>query len=460
MEQFRSEGYFRVAQESAKQKGKEAKELESDEVVLDAAFRKAMETETDQIQMEDFVSVYGEEKIRADQKKVQDLHKEFERRDVVQEMMETRRLGKILEAIVTEQIELNEWLGPNVRTQQTAEFDDYTNGIDFVAEFDEQGALRHMGFAIDATHGQQSAIEHKLEKIRHQLNRGELGELTYFQTVDGSFQGKKRFIPRVVLAVDKKHMIELARLWVHGEQKALSTHPIKQQIMKEIIVQLQGQINYAKALEKKGKEVTNMIGVLSGQLAVMERLSESERARQNTFREIDMGAEDVADSVRIIFDPKHVERMREMELDYEITEGKHNLLDVSALQAERQELSSKRVEIEKREKTLDLEKKYGAIPRAALQQRMHYLLGIVRKGDKNAGKELGEIGDELGRRNALKKQEQENPHTELNERYQALLQQLKGGDKTVKAEIQFLEEEFHRQNLLNHTKDVLEKRQT
>jgi hypothetical protein len=167
MERFRSDQHFRVAKEMAMQKGKEGKELESDQIILEAAYQKALKTETDVIDPRDFEEIVDPNVMRAHAQEVSYLRGIFDQQKEHPETAEVHKLGKILEAIVIEQIELNEWLGPNVNTQQTCEYDDFCNGIDFVTEFNQEGALRHVGFAIDATHGKQQTIQWKLEKIRH-----------------------------------------------------------------------------------------------------------------------------------------------------------------------------------------------------------------------------------------------------------------------------------------------------
>jgi len=331
MERYRAEAHFNAAKADALKKGKETKELESDQVVLEAAYQKALETETDQIQMDDFADVMDPKVIQAHKQEVYRLKKIFESGKDNPANAEQIKLGKILEAIVVEQIELNEWLGPNVNTQQTSEFDDYVHGIDFVTEFNEDGALRHMGFAIDATHGKQQTIQLKLEKIRSQLNRGELGEVSYFQTVDKSIQGRKRFIPKVVLALEKRHVLEIARLWVRGEQKALADHPVKQTIMREMLAQLEGQLGYAKALDARGNpKAAKLVEVLSSQFEAMQRLFPVEKRNAGSY--VDQGADTIQQSTETVFAPENADRVEELDLALRIQKGLKKHQDVSELQ--------------------------------------------------------------------------------------------------------------------------------
>lgn len=240
MERIRAESYLRAAQ-----KGKEDHERESDEIVLDAAYQKAVETETDRVNMDDFEEIYGTQVLTEDQKKVQELEEGFLLHDL-ENSREARRIGKILEMIVTEQIELNNWFGENARTQQTTAYDDYLNGIDSLVEFDLKEGKGFFGLAIDVTHGKINAFEKKMKKTRRLLQDGKLGTVKYFRSFDGDIQGRMTSIPRVILALDREQVIDIAKLWVRGEQHALAEHPVQDLLSLEIIAQLEAQSEYAR----------------------------------------------------------------------------------------------------------------------------------------------------------------------------------------------------------------------
>jgi hypothetical protein len=225
---------------------------ETNRIILEAAYRKALDTETDQIQEENFSNVYTADEIESNLRLVRDLEEKFAQQNESEPSKEEiMRLGRILEAIVIEQIELNEWLGEHVKTQQTTRFDDYTNGIDFIAEFEDIG--KHLGFAIDATSGHDKTIEKKLDRIRKKIMRGEMGEVRYFRSSDGFLKGKMELLPTVVLAIERKTLVHLARLWVQGKQSELARHPVKYFFFHEVLVQLEAQLRFAKELKERGK---------------------------------------------------------------------------------------------------------------------------------------------------------------------------------------------------------------
>ena len=270
-------------------KGIETPEYKTDEEVLEAAYQKALATETDKIQMEDFVKLYGEEKVAEHQKKVREMRAEFDLQDLQSDtVIEARKFGKILEAILIEQIELNEWFGAGVNTQQTTDYDDYCNGIDFLSEFRKEGMRNFLGFAVDATHG-VAVIRNKLAKIRKELDQGELGQVHYFQSSDTSIMGSQRFIPKIVLALDKKHVLEVAKLWVTGQKKALSEHPIRHIFIQEIFTQLRAQLVYVEGSIANGHtELDQLKDIFSSQLQFLEQFI-PEAARVPVDRSSDEG---------------------------------------------------------------------------------------------------------------------------------------------------------------------------
>lgn len=420
MERFRSQAHLYAAQGEAVQKrGIEEKEFESDQVILDAAYKKAMDTETDQIQMADFADVYGEDQIKAHQIEVDRLKHLFDQQANDPELKEGIQLGKILEAIVIEQIELNEWMGPNATTQQTCEYDDFRNGIDFVTEFNEEGATRHMGFAIDATYGKSQTIQKKFEKIRAQLDKGQLGEVMYFQTGDQGMQGRKRFIPRIVLAIDKQNLVDIARLWVQGKQTELSQHPIKETIIQEVLDQLQAQLNYANALEQKGKDgATKLVSVLSSQLEAMKGLRPSGMQTKSKNRFVDSGALRIRERVASTFDVSNVDLAEENALLLQINKKRKYGMNTRNLERQYEKMVQRREQglkqeiqapiqeiqkppvVQKEQKPLSIENE----PTEKLKMRYQRLLKEKAK-DLNVKSEILLLEKEFSRRNALKRQQ-------------------------------------------------------
>ena len=135
MELFRADRYIReVKSENSEPETQE----QQDRLILEAAYRKALDTESDQIDIKSFSDLYGENSVGDDIKKVKELQEHFRVNDQ-ESSLEARKIGKILEMIVNEQIELNNWFGEGARTQQTTDFIQCCPCV--VPAFEETGAF-------------------------------------------------------------------------------------------------------------------------------------------------------------------------------------------------------------------------------------------------------------------------------------------------------------------------------
>ena len=135
----------------------------------------------------------------------------------------------------------------------------------------------------------------------------------------------------MVLALEKRHVLEIARLWVRGEQTALANHPVKQTIMREMLAQLEGQLGYAKALDARGNpKAAKLVEVLSSQFKAMQRLFPVEKL--NTGAYVDQGADTIQQSTATVFAPENADRVEELDLALRIQKGLKKHQDVSELQ--------------------------------------------------------------------------------------------------------------------------------
>src|ERR1700741_46140 len=95
---------------------------------LDPAHEKAIKIlENSSINVKDFQDLYGEENIKKDSEYVSNLEKRFKETNSPEEL-EQKKLANILEAILLERMELDNWLGPNAETFKTSKYDDIHNG--------------------------------------------------------------------------------------------------------------------------------------------------------------------------------------------------------------------------------------------------------------------------------------------------------------------------------------------
>lgn len=253
----------------------------TESALIEAASRRAeKEMAGTQVDLNDFKGVpgYGDEEIQEDIKEIERLSKIFESKDKNDpEHQEARNLGKILEAIINEQVELGDWLGEGVLTIKTSKFDDYTRGVDEVAEFLEEGEeVSHLALAIDATIGGDSVV--KLRRIKDEIEGGKLGEIKYFHSERTGFRGRLPGVPRAVITVDGGTIGALADLWMKGDQKNLNNHPVQFQILQEVILQAETFRAYAEG--RGNKEAAQIYGDLVGRM----RSVYEEKVREAGFR--------------------------------------------------------------------------------------------------------------------------------------------------------------------------------
>jgi hypothetical protein len=237
-----------------------------EEAILAQAYEKALSGKgQEQIDMGHFVDDYGPENVESDRHRVAELEAKFEA-EMTPETQEALRLGTILEAIITEQVELNEWLGPDVRTRKASRYDDVVNGVDTIAEIEQENSTSHLALAIDVTHGVM--LQKKFDRIKREIDEGTLTTIKYFENSDETFRGRLLKVPRVVLGVEKSAVVELAGLWNAGKNKELATHPVQVQLIEEITVQLQSCLEYA---QKTGKG--DIARVYERQLRIIEGIA-------------------------------------------------------------------------------------------------------------------------------------------------------------------------------------------
>jgi hypothetical protein len=236
-----------IDQAFAEKRRKSALEAERKEV--DAVYKKAVErlAASGSIDPDDFDN-YDPMIINEDLKYVEEMEKRFDK-DKTPESEQAQKLATVLEAILHDQIELNDWLGPDVMTRKASKYDDYKNGIDSIAEFHQETGVQHLALAMDVTYSVHGNV--KLKRIKEDIDRGQLSTVKYFESSDGSFRGSLSQVPRVVIGVDATEIKNLAELWVKRKNKELAVHPVQIKILEEVEMQLRAFQAYAVKIGKQ-----------------------------------------------------------------------------------------------------------------------------------------------------------------------------------------------------------------
>jgi hypothetical protein len=211
--------------------------------VLDQAYEKAQALlARESINMDEFKEIYGEQQVESDKRYTEELEGKFQQGS--EDSRRQKKLATVLEAIFYDQSRENAWLGSGVKTIRPSKYDDYVNGVDCIAEYEEEGRSAFLAMAIDATTGHPGS---KFNRIRDDLGRGKLGKVKYFHT--DKFSGMLKNIPKVVVGASPKDLEEVMELWVKGDNEALAVHPLQTLILEEIVIQLE---SFKEFSERRG----------------------------------------------------------------------------------------------------------------------------------------------------------------------------------------------------------------
>ncbi len=213
---------------------------------LDQAHALAQEKLAKQeIKPEEFKGFYDAGMIAADMAYVEKMKAGFGEPD------EAKKNATIFEAIVHEQIELNEWLGSNVRTIRPSAYDDIKNGVDSIVEIKPKARdPQHLALAIDVTFSPD--IEDKFSRIEDSIRSGDLGYIRYFRS--GRFRGELKHVPMVVVGADMETVRQLSELWLNKKNAQLGRHPIREVFVEEITQQLKAFAEFARAVDRPEAE--------------------------------------------------------------------------------------------------------------------------------------------------------------------------------------------------------------
>lgn len=231
---------------------------------IDRMHGRALEViEDSRIKEEDFTNYYGELDVEKDIKEVDRLEKEFSKTSS-QESSEMKKVADIFEALVLQHGELSNWFGESATTVKTSKFDDYVNGVDLLVEFGgEEDETSHLGLAADVTF--TSDTTKKFDRLRSQIDAGELAEVRYFHSDSLDTYEVLSKLPEVIIGAEKRTVMELAELWAERQNKELAEHRIQIMILEQMKEQLETFAMYAESLGK-----TDVSDIYRQRLSVVE----------------------------------------------------------------------------------------------------------------------------------------------------------------------------------------------
>ncbi|MBI3335319.1 MAG: hypothetical protein HY001_02375 [Candidatus Portnoybacteria bacterium] len=193
---------------------------------------------------ETFRDLYGNVNINADLAYVRRTRYSMEMHDTIRER-QSKEIADTFEVILHEQVGKNKWLGENAFSVKTSEYDDIRNGVDSVTEFlTGPSSVSHLALGIDITFGYNLAK--KFERIKEEIDAGNLTQVKYFVSPSQHFRGELKKIPRVVAGADIDSVNGLITLWLNEDDVLLKRHPVQLKILDEMKMQLEVFREYSK----------------------------------------------------------------------------------------------------------------------------------------------------------------------------------------------------------------------
>jgi hypothetical protein len=174
-----------------------------------------------------------------------------------------KQISDVFEGIMVEQLS-GAWLGGKGEASYSSEADDFLRHVDCIVEFHpEEGKLdrNYLGLGVDVTFSEDySNVLSKMDTIWDaDVKKGHRTEVQYVET--SNFKGKLP-MHRVVLAGDKKTVLELARLYKDKKMNALNSHPYLASMIAQIKIQLESYYTYTQKRNLSGEALRDITETL------------------------------------------------------------------------------------------------------------------------------------------------------------------------------------------------------
>lgn len=241
------------------------------------------------IKIEDFSDLYGEDVIKRDMEYVEKKKAGIKARGT----LPTKR-AEILEAILSEQIELSNWLGQEAQTIIPSKYDDSAHGVDVAVEFERAEGFKHMALGVDFTSSAEQIKTKLLTARKHILNE-DLTKIKYFFSEKSHIRGEISKIPWLVVGADTHLLRGLCKLWIAKYQSPNMPDKISEETQKYL----------SEQRKNAQKELANhrMQNLLLDELE-MELVAFMEFADRNGRDEIANKYETLLELIRSIKDSK------------------------------------------------------------------------------------------------------------------------------------------------------------
>ncbi|MFA7285384.1 MAG: hypothetical protein WC011_00850 [Candidatus Paceibacterota bacterium] len=203
----------------------------------------------------DFVDIYPESEILADLEEMRKIEENFHNNE---EQKYKTELSSLLEAVLADQIESNNWLGENTEVVPASRYDDIKYGVDIVSIYREEDSEEYLGLGVDVAFANDKRnIISKLDGIKLLLKNGLIPKLKYFED-PSTGEHKELLVPKVVVGTRQSSAEKLLKTW-GGESadrnKKLANDPMQSKIILESMYQINYFRNYLNELIKDEKNL-------------------------------------------------------------------------------------------------------------------------------------------------------------------------------------------------------------
>lgn len=200
---------------------------------LDQAYQKALLIERNKffrIKENDFVSIYGKERLESMKKRIADRENKMSR-----EITKEVKRGMVFEIMILDLLQ-NFWY-QDLKFIRSSKYDDYINGVDAIMTNENTTHPSALALSMDATNSYES-LKKKSTLIK---NHEGVTEIDFFQV--GNFKGILNGVPHVALYMIDETFVQLLRLWLsedkyHTSKTKLQNHEAQLIFLEQILYQL------------------------------------------------------------------------------------------------------------------------------------------------------------------------------------------------------------------------------
>jgi hypothetical protein len=160
--------------------------------------------------------------------------------------------GEILQAIIIDQINNNNWL-PDMKGIMTSDYDDLKVGIDCALRYEKD---TYFGTSFDMTISEkEEVVEAKMQKNWDRyITKGKIPTLKYFEDPDNHEIKGRRSLPKFVIGGSRDDLESILTAYSNNDFESIANHSLKYTIIAQIDAQLTRDWEFYHAEENKDKQ--------------------------------------------------------------------------------------------------------------------------------------------------------------------------------------------------------------